>query len=197
MSNAERNDTSLTLLEQLNRAGDEASWDRLVDLYSPLLRSWLLRYDVQPADADDLIQDVLLTVTKELSGFAHNQQTGAFRNWLRRIVVNRLRNFWRKRGRDVVGGSDLAHRLSELEEPQGELSQIWDREHNLHLVRQLFELIEPKFSDTTRTAFRRLTLDGATGDEVAQELGITLSAVFNAKSRVLRELRRLGKGLID
>lgn len=191
-------DTSHSLLEQLGAEADDACWDRLVRLYSPLLRGWLRRHDVQDADADDLVQDVLIVVLGELPKFRHNQQTGAFRHWLRRIVVNRLRNFWRGRGRDVGSGdSDLARRLDELEDANSQLSQIWDRQHNQHLTRQLLEMIEPKFTQSTRAAFRRLVLDGAGAAEVAAELGLSLNAVFTAKSRVLRELRRLGKGLID
>lgn len=85
-------DTSLTLLEQLGEQSDEHSWSRLYELYSPLLRAWLGRYEVQTADADDLIQEVLMVVSRELPDFRHNGRTGAFRNWLRRILVNRLRN---------------------------------------------------------------------------------------------------------
>ena len=192
-------ETSLSLLDQLGKESDEASWDRLCEVYSPLLHGWLRRYDVQDADADDLIQDVLMVVMRELQNFQHNQQTGAFRSWLRRILVNRLQNFWRKRGHGdaAEGGSDLARRLNEFEDPNSQLSQIWDRQHDRHLTRKLLDLVEPHFTETTRTAFRRLVLAGAKADEVAAELDLSLNAVFTAKSRVLRELRRLGKGLID
>ena len=190
--------TSLSLLDQLGNKAEGDSWERLVELYSPLLRSWMRRYEVQEADIDDLVQDVLLVLIDELPAFRHNRQTGAFRSWLRQIVVNRLRNFWRKRGRDVKsGGSDLARRLNEFEDPTSQLSLIWDREHDRHLTRSLLEQIEPKFTESTRRAFRRLVLDGAKADVVAAELNLSLNAVFTAKSRVLRELRRLSAGLID
>lgn len=192
-------DTSLTLLEQLGEQSDEESWGRLHNLYSPLLRSWLGRYDVQAADADDLIQDVLLVVLRELPDFRHNQQTGAFRSWLRRILVNRLRNFWRKRGRvDLAsGGSDLARRLNELEDPRSQSALAWDQEHDRYLVRKLLDMIEPQFAESTRKVFRRLVLDEVAPDQVAAEFDMSLNAVFTAKSRVLRELRRLGNGLVQ
>src|SRR5689334_12934836 len=96
-------ETSLSLLDRLRKSPDDADWSRLVEVYTPLLRAWLLRSDVQPADADDLVQEVLLVVHRELPAFQHNQRSGAFRSWLRRIVVYRLRNFWRSRGRLVAG----------------------------------------------------------------------------------------------
>jgi RNA polymerase sigma-70 factor (ECF subfamily) len=152
---------------------------------------------VQAADADDLVQDILLVVMRELPGFRHNQQRGAFRTWLRRIVVNRLRNFWRSRGRAIERGGELMGRLDELEDPRSAGSRLWDHEHDRHLVRQLLSLLETRFTESTRSVFRRLVLDGADADLVAAEMGISLNAVFTAKSRVLRELRQLGRGLID
>lgn len=194
-----QHDTSLTLLDELCRSPDDESWERLVSLYSPLLRSWLRRYDVQDSDADDLVQDVLMVVMKELPSFRHNKQPGAFRTWLRRIVVNRLRNFWRARGREAKGSGDtqVMQRINELEDERSQMSRVWDREHDQHLTRRLLDDIEPRFAENTRRAFRLLVLDGASADNVAAELGMSLNAVFTAKSRVLRELRRLGKGLID
>ena len=193
------NETSLTFLDQLCRTSNAESWERLVELYSPLLHGWVGRYEVQASDADDLVQDVLVVLMRELPSFHHNGRTGSFRNWLRRIVVNRLRNFWRSRrhGEIASGDSRVMQRLDELEDARSQMSRVWDHEHDRHLTRKLLEMIEPKFTPNTRLAFRRLVLDGADADEVAGELGMSLNALFTAKSRVLRELRRLGKGLID
>jgi len=112
-------DTSLSLLDRLGDQSDSDSWDRLVELYRPLLYAWLRRYDaLQPSDADDLVQEVLLVVTRELPGFQHNRQRGAFRSWLRKILVLRLRNFWRSRQRRPIatGDSDFLRQLDELED---------------------------------------------------------------------------------
>src|SRR4051794_34354672 len=96
------NETSLSLLERLQaHAPDKSDWEQLVAAYLPLLRSWMARYQVQPADAEDLAQDVLMVVLRELPSFRHNRQPGAFRTWLRRILVNRLQNFWRLRSRQL------------------------------------------------------------------------------------------------
>ncbi len=192
------NETSLSLLDRLCQEPDAASWDRLIAAYSPLLRKWIDRYEVQAADADDLVQDVLVVVMRELPSFRHNQQRGAFRTWLRRIVVNRLRNFWRRRGRVARhDGGDLMGRIDELEDPNSQGSLLWDREHDRHLALQILALLELRFTESTRGAFRRLVLDDADADQVAAEFGLSLNAVFTAKSRVLRELRILGRGLID
>src|SRR5688572_11482516 len=83
-------DTSLIFLDQLRTENAPEQWQRLVDLYSPLLRSWLARYDdLGSADKDDVMQEALLAVARELPAFEHNQRPGAFRCWLRRILVHR------------------------------------------------------------------------------------------------------------
>ena len=91
--------TSLSSLARLRRSPESENWNRLVDLYAPLLRAWLRKYDVQDSDADDLMQEVLLAVSKDLGKFEHGGQQGAFRGWLKAILVNRLRKFWRARDR--------------------------------------------------------------------------------------------------
>lgn len=192
-------DTSLSLLARVRRSPQDSAWRELCELYEPLLRRWLLRYDLQGEEMDDLVQDVLVVLTQELDGFEHNTRTGAFRNWLRTILVHRLKAYWRKRNRQpvTVGGSQFAERIRELEDAGSGLSQQWDREHDRHVVHRLLSRIEPRFDVTTFEAFRRVVLKQGAPQKVAADLGLTLNAVYIAKSRVLRELRREAKGLVD
>ena len=133
-------DTSISLLEQLRKQPDAESWNRLVELYTPLLRTWLRRFDVLlPADVDDLVQDVLLAVSKEMPNFQPGTAPGAFRSWLRTILVNRLRHFWRSRQHRpiVVGGSDFLDQLQKLSDAATPASQHWDREHDREVMSRL------------------------------------------------------------
>src|SRR3989442_1473457 len=90
-------ETSTSLLEQLRTLPTPASWQRLVDLYTPLIRTWLDRYKIQEQDQDDLVQDVMTALITEMPKFQYDPQHGSFRGWLRTILVNRLRMFWRSR----------------------------------------------------------------------------------------------------
>ena len=170
-----------------------------MSLYRPLLMAWLRKYHVQDFDLDDLMQEVLMAVAKDLPTFDHNGRTGAFRAWLRSIMVNRLRNFWRSRGRQLQaqGGSDIQLRLAQLDDPSSEMSQLWNQQHDLHVAQQLLQQVEPDFTAQTWAAFTRVAIDGQRADAVAVELGISTNAVFIAKSRVLSRLRREAAGLID
>jgi RNA polymerase sigma-70 factor (ECF subfamily) len=192
-------ETSLSLLERLSQGGDPAAWQRLVDLYTPLLHAWLGRQGVQPADRDDLTQEVLGVVVRELPAFQYNRRAGAFRCWLRSITAHQLRRFWRARGYrpPSPGGSDFEEYLSQLEDPDSGLGGEWDREHDRYLLRRLLESVEHDFRPATWQAFRRLVLDHRPAAEVAAELGLSVNAVLIAKSRVLERLRQEGRGLID
>jgi RNA polymerase sigma factor (sigma-70 family) len=190
-------ETSVSLLERLRSEPDSDTWKRLVELYTPLLHGWLRQSGVQPCDADDLVQDVLAVVVRELPHFEHNRRAGAFRRWLRTILIHRLRDFWRARqGRPVASGdSELARLLEQLEDPDSGLSRLWDEQHDRHVLRRLLELIEPAVAPSTWEAFRRVTLEGRDEETVAAELGLSVNAVFIAKSRVLGRLRREAEGL--
>jgi RNA polymerase sigma-70 factor (ECF subfamily) len=192
-------DTSASLLQRLREQPDDDAWRRLVHLYTPLLKGWLGRYGVQPADADDLIQEVLAVVVRELPQFEYNRRAGAFRRWLRTILVHRLRGFWRARQArpTATGDSDPARTLEQLEDPESGLSKLWDQEHDRHVMARLLEQVEPEVTPSTWQAFRRVVLEGRAEEAVAAELGLSVNAVFIAKSRVLARLRREARDLID
>src|SRR6516164_813904 len=89
--------TSARLLERLRDRGDAPAWQKLVLLYTPLMRAWLRPAGLQAADVDDLTQRVLEVVVRKLPQFRHDGRPGAFRAWLHAITVNLLREFWRTR----------------------------------------------------------------------------------------------------
>ncbi len=193
------NTTSASLLDRLHSNTDPTTWDRFNDIYSPLIRGWLKRRGIRPDDADDLIQEVLLVVVRQFPKFVHNTRTGAFRSWLRTIVVNVSRDFWKKnRLRPAApGGEGFGGYLDQLADPSHDQSAEWDREHDLFVVRRLLELIEPEFEAATWEAFRRFALNGEPAATVAAALGTTPNAVFIAKSRILTRLNEEARGLIN
>jgi RNA polymerase sigma-70 factor (ECF subfamily) len=186
------NETSLTLLDGLRCQASAAAWERLVAMYTPLIRGWLHRQGVAGADAEDLGQEVLAVIVRELPNFRHDGRTGAFRRWLRLITVHRLRAFCRARQvrPQAVGGSDFDHLLDQLEDPDSDLSRLWDREHDQHVARGLLAYLKPQFEPRTWAAFRRVVLDGVKASQAATELGLSVNAVLLAKSRILGRLRQ-------
>ncbi len=186
--------TPPSLLNRLREAPPGSdSWRRFDDIYRPLLGRWLRRYSLQAHDVDDLVQNVLETVCRELPQFHYEPARGHFRGWLRQVMVNRLREFWRARKRDRVFVEPL---LEQLQDPGSELSQRWDREHDQHVFQALLAQIEPEFAATTWTAFQRIHA-GERPTAVAAALGLSVNAVFLARSRILKRLRELAQEMTD
>jgi RNA polymerase sigma-70 factor, ECF subfamily len=193
------NETSLSLLDRVSDSPHSESWNELVTIYRPLLERWLRRYHVQESDADDLVQEVLTVVVRELPNFRHNQRVGAFRNWLRTILANRLKEYWRS-GRNrpqSVGGSEFVAQLHELEDGNSCVSRIWNEEHDAYLMQRLCQKVRNRFDAKTWEAFERQVIGGQRAGQAAEKLGLSLSSVYAAKSRVLHALRQESQGLID
>lgn len=188
-------ETSISLLERLRLGPDPTAWERLVELYTPLIRNWLGGYGVASMDLDDILQEVFGTLCRELPAFRHDLRRGAFRRWLRTITLNRLRNFWRARTRNASPNPEPL--LAQIEDPASDLNKRWDEEHDKHVARRLLELLEPEFEPATWQAFQLLVLEGLDTRVVADRLGITPNAVRIAKSRVLSRFRQEVEGLID
>ena len=154
--------TNQSLLLQARQGSDEA-WKRMVDLYRPFIRNWLLRLSISKQDAPDLCQDILTTLVEHLPRFNHNGQPGAFRAWLRTVTTNRARLFWRAHAQQPQspGGSAFLEIVGELEDPSSALSEEWNRNHQIHVLRSLLERLAVEFEPLTLEAFRRLGLKGS------------------------------------
>jgi RNA polymerase sigma-70 factor (ECF subfamily) len=192
------NETRQSLLLRA-RAGDTDAWQDLTGLYRPLIIGWLNRQGVPAPDLEDLSQEVLLSVVKHLPAFQHSGQRGAFRTWLRTILCSRTADYWRSTdvGTRAQGGSGASAALHEIADPDSELNRQWDAEHDRYVIQCLLDMVEEEFEPSTLQAFRRLALDGISGAEAAEQLGMSVAAVYVAKSRVLQRIRQDAEGLID
>lgn len=187
--------TSQTLLGRA-RGGAADAWVALDRLYRPFIGRWFRRQGFGDSDADDLTQEVLAVLVRELPRFEHTGRGGAFRTWLRGMCLNRARDHRRRmrlRGAPE-GGTSFQQELGDVADAHAD---DWDREHDAFVLRRLMDELAGEFEPASLAAFRRVTLDGASGQTVAAELGLTVAAVYAAKSRILKRLRELAAGLVD
>ena len=185
--------TSMTLLEHLRQPDDHAAWDRFVKLYTPFLFHCAMRLGLSDADAADAVQDVFVLLLGKLPTFQY-ETAGSFRAWLRTVTENKCRERFRKRREVAAGGSDLG--LNTVPGPTS-LSDFFDAEHNQYLVSQALKLLQSEFESATWQACWQTIVEDRPVAEVAAELGITVNAVYVARSRVLRRLREELRDLID
>ena len=189
--------TSASLLDRLKVASPESpDWTRLRDIYLPLIEAWLLRVGVPRDHIDDLTQEILIVVVRQLPRF-DRQRCGSFRAWLRQIAVNLSKNLFRKQARFRTAAPGADDSLSQLEDPASDLAREWDRDHDQHVWRRLQEIVRPDFEPRTWEAFTKTALKGKSTKEVAAETGLTENSVLLAKSRVLKRLRHESRGFLD
>jgi RNA polymerase sigma-70 factor (ECF subfamily) len=185
-------ETSTSLLERLRRP-DEGAWSRFVDLYTPLLYYWACRMGLQAADAADLVQEVFTILLQKFPQFSYDKNK-SFRSWLRTVTLNcwydnRRRKFAALRDAGPPG-------LQDVTAPDA-AEALWEKEYRDHLVGRAAEVMKAEFQPATWQAFWDLTVEGKSGAEVAAALGLSVDAVYAAKSRVLRRLRQELDGMLE
>lgn len=182
--------TSRSLLARVQADQPEA-WDRLVNLYAPLVLHWCRRGGLQDQDAADVFQQVFQAVVMHLSGFRKERTGDTFRGWLRRITQNKLRDHFRRLGRETpgVGGSSAQQQLAQLPERQLPEDSLPLEDAEGGLFARALELIRAEFEERTWAAFWRTAVEGQAPKHVATDLAMSPGAVRVAKSRVLHRLR--------
>ena len=183
--------TSPTLLERI-KADDAAAWDRMVGLYAPLVYRWCRRWDLQEQDIADVFQDVFQAVSSHIGNFRKEKQSDTFRGWLRTIAHNKVRDHFRRLGREPggAGGTDAQIRFSSLAAaPLADEDDSGGEDVYRGLFRHALDLIRAEFEERTWRAFWLTAVEDRAPKEVAVELRMSTGAVRVAKSRVLRRLR--------
>jgi RNA polymerase sigma-70 factor (ECF subfamily) len=192
--------TSDSLLGRLKVAGrDDPDWEKFEAIYSPLIRRWVGRVPGLDGEADDVAQEVMVVVTREIPRFVR-QREGSFRAWLRAMTAHRVRTAWRKLRRvHVVGrqSDETMSFLDQMADSSTDLAKRIDREHDDHVLKNLLATVRRDFSEETWEAFRQVALEGRQAADVAAELKTSVNAVVKAKSRILNRLRREACGFVE
>lgn len=176
--------TSASLLGHLQQADDPKSWERFVRLYSPILYTWACRLGLQHADALDLVQEVFTTLVKKLPEFDYDSDRG-FRNWLFTVTRNKRLEKARRKTLRVDARVQPDHVGSFAD------NESVDRaDFHRHLLSQVLPKMAQYFQPSTWKAFYAHVVEQQPAQQVAAKLGITVSAVFKAKARVLSRLHR-------
>ena len=161
-------------------------------MYTPFIYTWGRGVGLQPVDAADLVQDVLVALVRALPAFNYDRQR-SFRAWLRTVT----RNCWKDRCRRLaVRPVELLAHPEEIPESDADTS-FAETEYRQLLVARALELMQVDFNPTTWKAFWELVVNSRPAAEIARELGVTPNAVYLAKGRVLQRLRQELDGFLN
>jgi RNA polymerase sigma-70 factor, ECF subfamily len=188
--------TTSSLLERA-RKQTPGAWERLTALYGPLVYGWTRRAGCQAEDAADVVQEVFRAVVIHLGGFRRERLGDSFRGWLWTITQNKIRDLRRRHAgqAEAAGGTDAHHRLllvpDALASGSGDSADSGDSAPSRpgSLLSRALELIRSEFEDRTWQAFWGVVAEDRSPADVSVALGLSVNAVYVARSRILRRLR--------
>jgi RNA polymerase sigma-70 factor (ECF subfamily) len=178
------------LLLRVRDAADAEAWQQFVALYAPLVYRLARKRGLQDADAADVTQEVFQRVSTAIQNLDYDPHRGSFRGWLLTLARNGLCDFL-ARGKQQLqcrGGTATQAMLEELS-TRDEEEALWERDYEKRVFAWAVAEVRPCFKEATWQAFWRTAVEGLSGEEVAQALGMTVGAVYVAKCRVQSRLR--------
>jgi RNA polymerase sigma-70 factor (ECF subfamily) len=182
--------TSASLLQRVRQEpDDQAAWAAFVARYGPCILAWCRRWQLQESDASDVTQEVLLQLVDKLRRFQYDPGR-SFRAWLKTIVHHAWQDFLERRRRAGLGSGDSAvwERLDSVEARDNleqQLQDVFDRE----VLEEAMERVRQRVAPHTWEAFRLMTFEGLSGPEVAPRVGMQVTMVYVARSKVQKMLR--------
>lgn len=177
--------TRASLLQRVKDPRDEESWRQFYHIYQPLLYRYSRARGLSREAAEEVTQQCLAVLTEKMPTFEYSREKGGFKYWLRRIVNNKIIDYFKKRRLPVARSADLRQAQQRETSPDELWEQQWQKKH----LQYCLKLIKPEVAATTYQAFQYHVLCGWSVQKVAETFKISVDQVYTAKSRVTRRLR--------
>lgn len=182
--------TRASLLVQIRDGANHRAWQEFVQLYGPVVYGFARKRGLQDADAADLMQDVLRSVSTAIGRLDYDRQQGTFRGWLFTITRNKIFNFVAARKiRPQGSGDTTTNRLLDAQPGDSGGSDAWELEYQRRLAGIAMDRIKAEFQEKTWQAFWLTAVEGQGAADVARRIGLSPGAIYVAKSRVLARLK--------
>jgi RNA polymerase sigma-70 factor (ECF subfamily) len=189
-----RDDSSLrtrsSLLARLREEPEnQAAWGEFVDCYGPKLYAWCRRWELQPADAEDVTQAVLMKLSVQLRTFVYDPAR-RFRAWLKTVAQNAWNDYVTGKRRAIPGSGDSrVYAVLETVEARDDLVARLEESFDQELLSLATTRVRERVEPHTWEAFQLTALEGRSGAEAAAVLQIQVGTVFKAKSKIQKMLR--------
>ena len=189
--------TSATLLARLGQVPpDQAAWAQFTERYGRKIYAWCRRWNLQEADAEDLTQDVLLKLAEKMQTFVYDP-TKSFRAWLKTVARHAWSDSWSGRKAAIGAGGSQALELLQTVEAREDLVRRLEEEFDRELLDEAMARVRLRVMPRTWEAFDRTALQGQSGAEAAQALGMKVATVFVARSKVQKMIQEEMQKLED
>lgn len=182
--------TRRSLLSRLRDCEDQAGWREFFETYWRLIYNVARKSGLADAEAQDVVQNTFIYLTRRMPNFHYDRARGSFRSWLRVVTRSRIQVFWRNQKADqkFVRESFLHPANDDFDlSPDASaeaLDEVWQREWEANLVSTALRRVRAKVSSQQLLIFRLSTLGELPLAQVAKKLGVNLAQVYLARHRV-------------
>ena len=189
--------TRQSLLLRLKDFGDQDGWREFFDTYWRLIYSFCLQARLSEQAAEEVVQETMITVAKQMPEFRYDRSKGGFRSWLLTVVSRRINDRRRQEARwsrviepqhEPKSGEPPA--IEEHPDPRRpDLDVLWAAEWEGHVIRQALDRVRSQVSEKQYLIYEMHVLQEVPIATVVANLQTSVAAVYVAKHRVGRLLR--------
>jgi RNA polymerase sigma factor (sigma-70 family) len=189
--------TRKTLLSRLKNWSDQESWNDFFNTYWRLIYSIALKAGLTKEEAEDVVQETVISVCKSMPQFRYNREAGSFKGWLLKLTRWRIRDQFRRRLPDAVFHEDVSETeiwsesAIEVAEPSGAgLEEVWDQEWERNLLNAALEEVKRQVNPQDFQMFDLNVLQKVPATKVGTLLNVNAGRVHLAKHRISALLRK-------
>ena len=183
-------ETRPSLILRVRDPNDADAWNQFATLYRPVILRLARRKGIQAADAEDLAQQVLLSVAGAIERWQPDQQRARFRTWLQTIVRNAILNAVQRRSPDQAAGGDSDSERFEIDQnTRTDDEETLRDEYRRELFQQAAQQIHAEFAKDTWDSFWKTAVQGIDIDSLSSQTGRTRGSIYASRSRIMKRLR--------
>lgn len=194
-------ETRESLLALLGDADDRDAWEQFAAIYRPVIYRLGRQRGMQDADAQDLSQQVLVSVASSIGRWEKQNESTRFRHWLKRVTRNAIINALSRKPRDQAAGGTTIGRVLQQYADENEAAAVSnsetekqiETEYRREIYLQAADRVQADVDPGTWQAFQQTVVQGREISEVADELGKSTGTIYAARSRIMRRLREAVK----
>jgi RNA polymerase sigma factor (sigma-70 family) len=181
--------TRESLLTRLKSTDDHDGWQRFFDTYGGVIHGLAVRSGLSKTEADDALQETLVSVAGEMPGFKYDRAKGSFKGWLFQIARRRIADQFRRRARRIRDGDDAGNVVEEAADVGANaLETLWEDEWRENLLQLGIERVKLKVAAKQWQMFDLLALQDWPTEKICELLGVNRAQLYMAKMRVGRLL---------
>jgi RNA polymerase sigma factor (sigma-70 family) len=192
--------TRQSLLSRLKSFDDNESWYEFFQTYWKLIYGTATRSGLTPVESQEVVQETIISVAKNMPGFKYDRSKGSFKGWLLQTTKWRIQDQFRKRQREaavmipVKDGSDAGIGIDAIPDPGG-IDRVWDDEWQNNLLEAAVQRVKGKVKPKQYQIFDLYVLKKWPVSKVTVTLGVNIGQVYMARHRVTALIKKEVKAL--